>query len=1372
METMTQVSTADWTKRAPEGNANRFGGRWRLTGVGISNVWRYGNLVLPTGSGRLLLRGRNGTGKTTALELVWPFLLDLKKSRMAAGKQRSASLQNSMREGTSDKKRVGYLWMTFAGPGEHIVQSYGVRLVYSEGSTPPVKVEPFTIPGEPLKDMPLTEPGTRGAITTAENFRTLVESVGGTVFNNDAEYVTSMANNMFGATREDLMVLADRIRNVRNPELLGDVTPEAAAKFLRDALPEVSPETIEETGQALSSTEETRAAFQRDIETAELLGEFAEAWSGYASEVVRRYADKANQARIELDQSTKKKERLDREFAAAEEEVNRTVAQLSRVDAEAADVESAIASIHMSPAYAAIGDLNSLREEAKAKRETAEARRGDLEGQVKGIKKRGDELRVELESLIDRVNSCVAKASGIDLEAGAAPPRISLIQRPYPILAVGNTVVDAGPRVEIESDPEVLNETAQRWRFLAIGHETLANQATLLLADHRNVVAPAQRESDAAIRREEEAQVRADSARQKLDQEERNTTAAVSAAATAVSAWALDNRDLTGTPDSDPLDSDTIGETVDFGASVLLDAAALWKEQVKDNAAQLIADLKSEAATARSAAEGKRAQARELRAEADELRSGRDIPPPRPSWAGPAGDHPFAGALQWKESTELQVRALLEDALASSGLLGAALSGDGQWSDRWSVSSDSPVAEHSLASYLEADPQHPLADSATAVVRRIAVADTVSAADSGWASVVGKDGSFRFGVIRAGAPSDADVREPSFIGAAQRRTASLAQAAVLDESADGLESEAGDLDSAATELLKGSAQIRSRADSFPDLRDLDRAERRRSLAAEQFSEYRAAAEEAAKIAAEARSSAMRLAEAWTAKARALNLPDSVVELDDAVKRESELAGSLRTAASELGDTNSALLLLRSRISGHDDDYLGVPGLVAQVNLDQRAAEESASRLAHLESEFGSEEKKTGDNLAALGERKTALKTELWQLGSRKDGAIEKRASLGTAVTTAEEKIARIAPETTAAVADLRGALSAHGVVDAVLDGAALEVGPALIEQALKATESATTRGRARLLQTYDSVRAQLRNWSVDRSDSHVEGLDTYRCTHDGITYTPTAASSRSTELADKAREQLGEAEESAMREFIVGQLPLAVNIAFTQMSDWVSGVNEKMKNTKASSGVGVEVKVSLRDDLSPPQRAVYELACKKSAATRTAEDDHRLAEALRSLLDQFADETDSDVDRVRKAVDIRQWVRVDYLIERPTAEKKQRWSSRVGLSNGERRLVVIAPMLAAVAALHDKFADTAPRVAALDEIPVDVDEFGIDGLARYIASLDLDLICTSHQWDGAPGAWDGIDAHDLETGPSGTVVAFRMLVRGADPVPGDPDYQL
>lgn len=179
---------------------------------------------------------------------------------------------------------------------------------------------------------------------------------------------------------------------------------------------------------------------------------------------------------------------------------------------------------------------------------------------------------------------------------------------------------------------------------------------------------------------------------------------------------------------------------------------------------------------------------------------------------------------------------------------------------------------------------------------------------------------------------------------------------------------------------------------------------------------------------------------------------------------------------------------------------------------------------------------------------------------------------------------------------------------------------------------------------------------------------------------------------------------------------------------------------------------------------VYELACKVFEADRTAEQNVAVGHALQALIS--ASDGDTMTDKVSAAVNIRELADLVYEIHRPDGTTVN-WTPRTGLSGGGRRLVVLAPMLAAIAAGYDRLGETALRLAALDEVPAEVDEQGREGLARYIATLDLDLICTSYLWDGAPGAWDGIDAWDLESAADATVVGFPMLVRGLIPVHGD-----
>ena len=72
-------------QRAPR----RFDERWRLSRAGIVNIWHYLDNEFDLSGGRMILRGTNGSGKSRALEMLLPFLLDADRRRMDATECRS-----------------------------------------------------------------------------------------------------------------------------------------------------------------------------------------------------------------------------------------------------------------------------------------------------------------------------------------------------------------------------------------------------------------------------------------------------------------------------------------------------------------------------------------------------------------------------------------------------------------------------------------------------------------------------------------------------------------------------------------------------------------------------------------------------------------------------------------------------------------------------------------------------------------------------------------------------------------------------------------------------------------------------------------------------------------------------------------------------------------------------------------------------------------------------------------------------------------------------------------------------------------------------------------------------------------------------------
>ena len=73
--------------------------RYRLERAGIRNVWQYDDHVMEFAEGRLLLRGRNGAGKSKALEMLLPFLLDGDVRRLDTTGTNRTSLRWLMAEG-------------------------------------------------------------------------------------------------------------------------------------------------------------------------------------------------------------------------------------------------------------------------------------------------------------------------------------------------------------------------------------------------------------------------------------------------------------------------------------------------------------------------------------------------------------------------------------------------------------------------------------------------------------------------------------------------------------------------------------------------------------------------------------------------------------------------------------------------------------------------------------------------------------------------------------------------------------------------------------------------------------------------------------------------------------------------------------------------------------------------------------------------------------------------------------------------------------------------------------------------------------------------------------------------------------------------
>src|ERR1700756_3614033 len=109
-------ASSPWTCSAAQASSGvtAMGDRFKPSRAGVINVWDYVDEEWAFADGRLALRGHNGSGKTKALEVLFPFVLDgVADSRRLdpfSGENRTMK-SNLLYRG--QESEYGYVWMEF-----------------------------------------------------------------------------------------------------------------------------------------------------------------------------------------------------------------------------------------------------------------------------------------------------------------------------------------------------------------------------------------------------------------------------------------------------------------------------------------------------------------------------------------------------------------------------------------------------------------------------------------------------------------------------------------------------------------------------------------------------------------------------------------------------------------------------------------------------------------------------------------------------------------------------------------------------------------------------------------------------------------------------------------------------------------------------------------------------------------------------------------------------------------------------------------------------------------------------------------------------------------------------------------------------------
>jgi uncharacterized protein (TIGR02680 family) len=1350
----------------------RFDERWRLSRAGIVNVWHYLDNEFDLSGGRMILRGTNGSGKSRALEMLLPFLLDADRRRMDATGAARVSLDELMRTGAEGQvNRTGYLWLELRRPSGFCTIGALIRHSQSASST---KVWYFVTPlrvGEKLELMSgAREPLSRDALTELIGADHITESAG--------VHRERVRSEVFGlgseAGRDRYDGLLQLLHTLRAPDVGNRIDEGRLPQILLESLPPLHEEALIRAGEQLDGLTETRAAQERLETSAQQVTAFLAVYRRYAAGTLRGAA----QGTLSAADAVNSAEAVAREQAASlaglEARSSHLEAQTQQLTEELAEIDYALDAIRNREIFKTADDLVQRdRAEkalaaatdqaiASAERERASHLRAVLDAErflrelTESAAETGTALAAARESL-----------RGAGLPAGNLPAEVQVAeQQPAPVTALIRNSREGDPAplvrpVATRADifPENLAAAERDAKTAAAGAAERSTLAGRRLAEARRLEAAHQQVLLAEAEAEQLRGAAEEDAREAEERAGLRDTAAV-ALAQAWRSWTVSSREMLG--------------EIDWAAHpvvgpLILDAEALTGDsplEALDRAAEESArparvSVESERARLDLSDSEARTQEAVLRAERDGLAAEQDRPPADPPWltAARAGE-PLWRCIDFHDELSDADRGGLEGALLAAGLLSAVVQPDGSV-----VAADGEV----LLSPSRTPAGRPLSlaltpDPAALVAPEIIVwvLNSIGLDDPAGSVSVSVDGSWRNGPLRGRHVTD----QARHIGAAARARHRQERIAEIDAALAGVARGILERAQRRVELDSLSGRIDTLVRSAPRSADLHGARR---VAADALARAGRSATRAAASASRAR----KLRSTWATESSThqatcahLGLPAEIGALDAVVT-------AARNAQSRCELLVREFAQLAGRSRRHDEQMRRAEEAAGTRDSAERTAEERWSQWHATASELAAQH----DAIDLPLEQARAELAHTQAARTRADGDLRtaqrdanrlgpvlgdaRRLSLD-ATDTVQDRIA----DMVAAARRFNWCLARPGLVAA----AVAEPVPGIV-QPDQITEVRSC-GRAVL----SAVAAPRQPASVNtvsnafrEFDREVSGqLDVRHVIEDGVFLVEVAGAGDDRTLAGAARTltarvedgraALTERERAVFTRFVLGGVAEELRRRVNQADQLIGAMNASLREIRTSNGIGVRLGWNLRDDYAALGRILELVAT--SDAVRSEAQNAELTDLLRQRVEYYyaADPSSGYAVHLAAALDYRQWHEVAVTILGPGEGQQRRLSRRAKLSQGETRFVSYVTLFAAADGYLTSLGDDgrALRLILLDDAFAKVDDGTVAELMGMLVSLDLDFVMTGHALWGCFPQVPKLDIYEVRRSEGSSAVTTHV----------------
>ncbi|MGW2699897.1 TIGR02680 family protein [Streptomyces sp. NPDC001340] len=1352
--------------------------RYRLHRAGIRNVWQYDEQEFAFGEGRLLLRGKNGAGKSKALEMLLPYLLDGDARALDATGTGRTTLAWLMLDGFEQTNRLGYLWLEFArtdeeGSNHSLTIGAAIRASHSTKTAKPFFFATGLRVGEGLDLAPAGQP------LPVDQLKALVGSEN--VTDRAVEHRARVARDLFGLTDparyRNLLHLSHRLRR---PTIGDRIDSGGLVSVLAETLPALDDEVVEKVARSLDDLDSVRAYLGRLERTDQALRTFLTGYRGYLHGALRRRTDQAGGELEQLMEYRKAAGDAARKTEGLREREQELGARIESLEGESSAAETDLAALHASAGYRSLKELAEKRATVTALHSAASTAfkavrqaHGNQEEAGRRLSAEAGRLGEELVELSTAHSELLREAerSGVDPVHLGEP-----VATPAAPVAPATTAELTAPEGDfhlvrhsevLAVDTETCTTALHAWDARLVAAQPVIRNRSRFVTELGTLIQrsnEAQRQADDADAARERLEEQTDHARTRAEQHRQETVRESEAYAAAARAWIERLRNSTGVPldavlalvAPDPADGPLPAQAPDEVAHAARSAVDPW-----------LAELGAERDDLSLAV-------RELEAEQDRLRHRREEwerrtdpePPPPPHRTAPrtpGTGAPLYRLVDFVHGLEPDSRAGLEAALEASGLLDAWVRADGTVLDPATCDTllvpGASVAGATLARVLRpvaAPDSRVTAEQVERVLAAVALAaggglaDDADAAEAGPHTAIGTDGSWRLGIAHGRHAKQA----VEYVGAEVRAETRRRELAELDRRLADAEGGLAERRRGLRILTEHRDQVGETLRRPPPARGLTDAWARTAEAERVAESLASQASTAAREAEQARARAVAARRETEATASAQDLPAELAALE-----------TVRVALDRLGQGTQQLRRRVRAVQAAAAGHGGGRGDYERAESARREAEsdyaeplgrlDAARRTVRaLEDALGATEQEILTREADVKRRLDAVRRQL-QLARRDLADVHDLGVRAEEDERARRKaLAAQEAEVLACGRRLRAALSLPGV----LRGAGLDTGadegplrsPDPVHHdvrervtALRLLIDAVRRGLdaergdtsdTMLLKRHTELRDQL-SGGYDVTMEENDGIKLCRLVDDHGPHDIAVVGARIAAEAAEARDRLTEREREVFQRFLAGELGDHLSSQVLAAGALVAALNTTLATVRTSHGLGVTLDWRLADGVEADVKAAVDLL-RSPSGLRTREQSEQLRDVLQRRIEDArrADPAAGYAAHLRTALDYRGWFTfTPWVVNDAAPGSRRKLSGRTGLSQGEQRVLSYLVLFAAAAAHFTSLADAAPhapRLILLDDAFAKVDEPTHARLGRILVDLDLDFVLTSERLIG------------------------------------------